>query len=87
MAGAEIIGPILFSTSRKVLIFLTIFGCRQRLGVHGMHVTSCVILSLLKMCVPCIDVILTSMSTTSTGSLHLKYPCRKLHSGWSRHAI
>ena len=87
LASAGIIGPILFSTSRKVFIFLIMFGCGQRLGVHGMHLTSWVIQSLLKMCVPCIDVTLTSTSTTSTGSLHLKYPCRKLHSGWSKHAI
>ena len=40
-----------------------------------------------KICITCIDVIFTSMSTTSTGSLHLKNPCRKLHSGWSKHTI
>ena len=45
------------------------------------HLIIWIVLSLLKMCVPCIDVTLTSMSTTSTGSLHLKNPCRKLHSG------
>ena len=87
LASAGIICPILFSTSRKVFIFLIMFGCGWRLGVHGTHLTSCVIWSLLKMCVPCIDMTLTSMSTTSTGSLHLKYLCRKLHSGWSKHAI
>ena len=78
LASPGVIGPILFSTSRKVFIFLIMFGCGQRLGVHSMHLTSCVIQSLLKMCIPCIDMILTSTSTTSTGSLH---------SGWSRHAI
>ena len=87
LAGAGIIDPILFSTSRKVFIFLIMFGCGWRLGVHSMHLTSCVIWSVLKMCVPCIDVTLTSMSTTSTSSLHLKYPCRKLHSDLSKHAI
>ena len=87
LASAVIIGPILFSNSRKVFIFLIMFACRHRLDVHGMHLTSCVIWSLLKMCVPYIDVTLTTMSTTSTSSLHLKHPCRKLHFGWSRHAI
>ena len=87
LAGAGIIGPILFSTSRKVLIFLIMFRCRQSFVVHSMHLISCVIQSLLKMCVPYIDMTLTSTSTTSTGSLHLKYLCRNLHSGWSRHAI
>ena len=82
-----IIDPILFSTSRKVFIFLTMVGCGWSFVVHGMHLISWVVLSLLKMCIPCIDMTLTSMSTTSTGSLHQKYPCRKLHSGWSRHAI
>ena len=72
LASAGIIGPILFSTSRKVFIFLTMFGCRQSFVVHGMHPISWVIQSLLKMCVPCIDMTLTSTSTTSTGSLHLK---------------
>ena len=84
---AGIIGPILFSSSRKVFIFLTMVRCGQSLVVQGMHLISWVVQSLLKMCIPCIDMILTSMSTTSTGSLHLKNPCRKLHSGWSRHAI
>ena len=55
--------------------------------LHGVHFISCVVLSLQKICVPCIDVIFTSTSTTSTGSQHLKYPCRKLHSGWSKQAI
>ena len=54
---------------------------------HGVHLISWVILSLLNMCVPCIEVIFTSMPTTSTGSRHLKYPCRKLHSGCMMHAI
>ena len=62
-------------------------GCGWSFVVHGMHLISWVIQSLLKMCVPYIDVTLTSMSTTSTGSLHIKYLCRKLHSGWSRQAI
>ena len=34
LAGAGIIGPILFSTSRNVFIFLTMFGCRQSFVVH-----------------------------------------------------
>ena len=55
--------------------------------VQGMHLISWVVLSLLKMCVPYIDVTLTSTSTSSTGHLHLKNSCRKLHSGWSRHVI
>ena len=87
LTGAGIIGPILFSTSKKVFIFLMMLGCGQSLVVQGTQLISWVILSLLKMCVPCIDMTLTSTSTTSTGSLHQKKPCRKLHSGWSRHAI
>ena len=31
LASAGIIGPILFSTSRKVFIFLTMFGCRAEI--------------------------------------------------------
>ena len=85
-AGAGI-SPILPSTSRKVFIFLMIVGCRQSLVLQGVHLISWVVLSLLKICIPCIDVIFTSTSTTSTRSLHLKKPCRKLHSGWSRHAM
>ena len=80
LAGAGIICPILFSSSKKVLIFLIIVGCRQSLILQGVHLINWVVLSLLKMCIPCIEVIFTSMSTTSTGSLHLKNPCRKLHS-------
>ena len=87
LTSAGIIGPILFSTSKKVFIFLMMLGCGQSLVVQGMHLISWVSLSLLKICVPCIDVTLTSMSTASTESLHLKKQCRKLHSGWSRHAI
>ena len=81
LTSAEIIGPILFSTSKKAFIFLTMLGYRQSLVVQGMHLISWVVLSLLKLCMPCIDVSLTSMSTTSTGSLHLKNLCRNLHSG------
>ena len=40
--------------------------------VHGRDLVTCMVQSLLYKCVPCIDVILTSMSTTSMGSLHLK---------------
>ena len=86
LSGVGIIGHILFSTSKKVFIFLMMLGCRWSLVVQDMHLISWV-LSLLKMCVPCIEVTLTSTSTTSAGSMHLKKPCRKLHSGWSRHAI
>ena len=64
--------PILFSTSRKVFIFLMILGCGQSLVLQGVHLINWVVLSLLKICIPCIDVIFTSMSTTSAGSLHLK---------------
>ena len=88
LTGAGIIGPILFSTSRKVFIFLTMVGVQAEFQWSKVvHLISWVVLSLLKMCIPCIDVTLTSMSSTSTGSLHLKNLCRNLHSGWSRHAI
>ena len=66
------IGPIFPSTSKNVLIFLTIVGWGWSLALHRVHLISWVILSLLKMCVPCIEVIFTSTSTTSTGSWHLK---------------
>ena len=65
------IGPILPSISRNVFIFFMIMGCRQSLMLQGVHLISWVMLSLLKICVPCIDVIFNSTSTTSTGSLHL----------------
>ena len=81
LTSAGIIGPILFSTSRKVFIFLTMSGCRWSFMVQGMHLISWVDLSLLIMCIPCIDETFTSTSTTSTGGLHLKNPCRKLPSG------
>ena len=74
-------GPIFPSTSRKVFIFLMIVGWGQSLVFHGVHFISCIVLSLLKICIPCMEVIFTSTSTTSTGSQHLKYLCRKLHSG------
>ena len=60
------------STSRKVFIFLIIVGWEQSLVFHAVHFINCTILSHLTMCVPCMDMISTSMSTTSTGSLHLK---------------
>ena len=69
LAGAGIIGPILFSTSKKVLIFLIIVGCRQSPMPQGLHLINWAILSLIKMCIPCIEVIFISMSTTSTGEL------------------
>ena len=81
------IGLILPSTSRKVFIFFMIVGYRWSLMLQGVYLIRWVILSLLKMCVPCMDVIFTSTSTTSTRSLHLKKPCRKLHSGWSKHVM
>ena len=77
----------LFSTSKKVVIFLIMLGCGWIFVVHGMHFVNWVVLSLLNMWVPCIDVTFTSTSTTSMGSLHLKNLCGKLHSGWSRQAI
>ena len=75
------IGPIFPSTSKKVFIFLIIVGWRQSLAFHGVHLITWVVLSHLNMCVPCMDVIFTSTSTTSTRSLHLKKTCKKLHSG------
>ena len=66
------------STSRNVLIFLTIVGWGQSLVLHEVHFINCVVLSLQKICIPCIEVIFTSTSTISTGSPHLKYPCRKI---------
>ena len=81
------IRPIFPSTSRNVCIFLIIVGWGQSLGFHRVHFINCVVLSLWTICIPCIEVIFTSTSTTSTGSQHLKYPCKKLHSGWSKQAI
>ena len=80
-------GPIFPSTSKKVFIFLMIVGWGQSLVLQGVHLISCVVQSLLNICVPCMDMIFTSTSTTSTGSLHLKKLCKKLHSGCSKHAI
>ena len=54
---------------------------------HGVHLITCIVWSLLNIWVPCMDVIFTSTSTTCSKSLHLKNPCRKLHLGWSKHAI
>ena len=51
LTSAGIIGPILFSTSRKVFIFLTMVGCGQSFMAQGMHLNSWVLLSLLKMCI------------------------------------
>ena len=82
-----VIGPIFPSTSRKVFIFLIIVGWGWSLVLQGVHLISCVVWSLLNMCIPYIDVIFTSTSTASTGSLHLKKPCKKLDSGCSKHAI
>ena len=78
---AQGIGPIFPSTSKKVFIFLIIVGWGQSLVFHGVHLITWVVLSCLNMCVPCMDVIFTSTLTTSTRSLHLKKPCKKLHSG------
>ena len=80
-------GPILFSTSKKVFIFLMMLGCGCMLFVHGTHLVNCVVQSCLYKWVPCIDMTFTSTSTTSTWSLHLKNLCRKLHSGWRWQAI
>ena len=78
LAGAGV-RPILPSTSRKVFIFLMIVGWGQSLVLHGVHLITCIVWSLLNIWVPCMDVIFTSTSTTSIGSFHLKKPCRKLH--------
>ena len=72
---------------QKGLNYLIIVGWVWSLVLQGVHLISCAVWPLLNMCVPCIDVIFTSMSTTSTGSLHLKNPCKKLHSGCSKHAM
>ena len=77
------IRPIFPSTSRNVFIFLIIVGWGQILVFHGVHFIRCVILTLWKICIPCMEVSFTSMYTTSARSRHLKYPCKKLHSGWS----
>ena len=45
---------------------------------HGVHFISCIVLSLLKICIPCVEVIFTSTSTTSTRSQHLKYPWQEV---------
>ena len=66
------IGPICPSPSSKIFIFLIILGWGQSLVFHGVHLINWVIQSCLNMCVPCMDVIFTSTSTTSTRSLHLK---------------
>ena len=60
------------STSRKVFIFLIIVGWGQSLVLHGVHFVSCIVLSLLKICISCMEVTFTSTSTTSAGSQHLK---------------
>ena len=48
LTSAGIIGPILFSTSRKVFIFLTMLGCWQSVVVQGMHLISWVVLPLFR---------------------------------------
>ena len=80
------IGPILPSTSRKVFIFLMIVGCRWSLVLQDVHLINCVVLSLLKMC-PLHRGNLHFYVHYLYKSLHLKKPCKKLHSGWSRHAM
>ena len=67
-----------FHLQESFHLFNDVRLCRWSLVVQGMHLISWVVLSLLKICVPCIDVTLTSTSTTSIGSLHLKKLCRKL---------
>ena len=74
-------GPNFPSNSKNVLIFLMIVGWGQSLVLHGVHLINLVVLSLLNTCVPCIEVIFTSMSTALIGRWHLKKPCRKLHLG------
>ena len=66
------LGPNFPSSSKKVHIFLMIVGWGQSLVLHGVHLISWDVLSLLNTCVPCIEVILTSMSTASIGRWHLK---------------
>ena len=53
------------SNSKNVLIFLMIVGWRQSLVLYGVHLINWDVLSLLNTCVPCIEVIFTSMSTAS----------------------
>ena len=45
-------GPIFSSTSRKVFIFLIIVGWEQSLVLHVVHFISCIVISLLKICIP-----------------------------------
>ena len=75
------------SNSKNVLIFLMIVGWGQSLVLHGVHLINWDVLSLLNTCVPCIEVIFTSMSTALIGRQHLKKPCRKLHLGFRMQAI
>ena len=70
------------SNSKNVLNFLMIVGWGQSLVLHGVHLINWNVLSLLNTCVPCIEVIFTSMSTALIGRWHLKKPYRKLHSGF-----
>ena len=49
------------------------------LVLHGVHLINWDVLSLLNTCVPCIEVIFTSMPTVLIGRWHLKKLCRKLH--------
>ena len=75
------IGPNSPSNSRKVLIFLTMVGGGQIFVLHGVHLISWDVLSLLNIWSPCIKVIFTSTSTVLIGRWLLKKPCRKLHLG------
>ena len=75
------------SNSKNVLIFLMIVGWGWSLVLHGVHLINLDVLSLLNTCVPCIEVIFTSMSTALIGRCHLKKPCRKLHLGFRMQAM
>ena len=81
------LGPSFPSNSRLVFIFLIRVGWGWSLVLQGLHLIIWHVLSLLNGWVPCMDVLLTSTSTISTGRWHLKNPCKKLHLGYRMHAI
>ena len=55
--------------------------------LQGLHNMTWVVLSPLNVWIPLIIFTFTSTSTVSNGSRHLKYPCRKLYSGFRIQAI
>ena len=69
------------SSSRHVFISLMMVGWGSSLVFYGLHLIIWQVLSHLIIWVPCIDVVITSTSTISTGKHHLKKLCKKLHSG------